>query len=111
MMRRHVFGLAIFLAATVAGQTAWATLCKENVYITQLGVGTRDGTDSNSDIAFDLSDGSRMYLDTSYNANDAVGRVLYSQLVTAYTLKVPVNIYDNHGSRCDDVSEVWLMRF
>lgn len=111
MIRRHVLGLAAFAAAVAATQPAWATACRENVYVTQIGVGGRDGTDSNSDIGFEVSDGSWWYLDTSYNANDEVGRVLYSQLLTAYTIKAPVSIYDNHGTRCDDISEVRLLRF
>ncbi|WP_372052675.1 hypothetical protein P7L74_01515 (plasmid) [Tistrella mobilis] len=111
MPYRHVLGFAVLAGVIVAGLPARADLCSENVYVTQLNVGGRGGTDSNADIGFVVSDGKKWYLNTSYNANDAVGKVLYSQLLTAYTLKVPVNLYDNYGTRCDDISEITLMNF
>lgn len=98
---------SLALSAAFLPGACWADKCAHNVLITKINVG-RLGADSNSNIVLTLDDGRTFPFNHAYNANDAQGAVLYAQALAAYLSQIHVDLWDDYGTRCDDINEIEL---
>ena len=113
-MKKLPLMLTIALSSTLLSAPAFAS-CFTNQTIEYVDIGYVDGRqkhgpDSGNAVVFKTSDGRVWPLNSSYNLNHDRGRALYSILQTALVTGLRVSGWDHHGTRCDDIDQIRILK-
>lgn len=113
-MKKMTFVLLLAAAFTANSALASGTECINSLTIKSIESGDvkgfEGGSDENSAVVVEFSNGSRLPLNYRINGNDTQGHALIAAINMAFSLRAKVSVTDHYGNDCNDFDTIRVYR-